>query len=280
MMSITGQQKLKNLFKVSTLAVLLAASSVVISGQQSFSQSAEQEEEWVVYDLDIKENGNIRYQFAVPYPVTWTQEDNTGGGEGPLIKVSDFFSPTDEEGDFVNVQIWIEVLSSGMGVEDYLDYSIDAYTSSEYEIESSDVGEYTLVGMPAYSFEVNYRDSDFGRQNMLEVGTIIGNKYAFTVTAFADSRIHEDYLPTIQQMINSIALSSGTGVGDTSAEDSGSEDAGNGTRLEGLQSLSERMRSAGGGGRNMTTGGDQIGSQGSIGGGNSRTLGGVFGGSQ
>jgi hypothetical protein len=202
----------------------------------------QQQGEWLVYE-------NATYGVRMLYPSTWTQEDTNSTQQG-LISVSEFFSPTEANGDYAFVEIYIEDLPPGMNVEDYLNASIDAYTSGDYQIISSGMGNFTLAGMPAYTLEATFTDSEFGPQNMLEVGTIIGNN-AYYIRYIVDPPIYQKYLLTIEQMISSIELSNDTAL---TGAPTGGEGGGGGDQLEGLQG--GIGRTPGAAGSNQTGGGE------------------------
>jgi hypothetical protein len=227
--TLLGQEKLKNQFRILCLSFLIAASSVMISGQQSFSQLVGQEDKWLPYSLQI-EDGNVVYEITIPYPSTWTQRDGSGE-EGGASKVADFISPITPMGDFAQLNVFVDNVAD-MDVEGYLETSIDYYRSLDHEIVSSDVGDFALAGMPTYTLESSFQLDEYGRQKMLEVGTIIGDS-AFYVNCIVDSPLYEEYLPTCEQMISLIELRSYTGMTNSPAGDLGS-----GSPLEGLRAAS------------------------------------------
>jgi YVTN family beta-propeller protein len=106
--------------------------------------------------------------------------------------------------------------TANMNIKDYLDARINDHTSTGYQVISSGIGNFTLAGMPAYTLGAT-SIYDFGTQNVLEVGTIFGDK-AYYLRYIVDSRIYQKYLPIIEEMINSIQLSSDMNVTGTSTE--------------------------------------------------------------
>jgi hypothetical protein len=165
-------------------------------------QQQQQGEDWLVYE-------NATYGVSISYPSSWTQQDGTDSQQG-LITVSDFLSPSEENGSFADVSIAIEDVSPSMSVEEYLNLSVDTYsqdpsTFPDFQLISSSMGDFSLLGMPAYSLEINYTDPEFGPLRMLEVGTIVDNK-AYYVQYNADVEIFDNHLQTAEEMISSMQL--------------------------------------------------------------------------
>jgi hypothetical protein len=67
------------------------------------------------------------------------------------------------------------------------------------------MGNFTLEGMPAYSFEAAYTDPEFGPQNMLEVGRTFDNR-GYYIQYFADPPIYQKYMPIVHRMIESFHI--------------------------------------------------------------------------
>ncbi|MGB6527090.1 MAG: hypothetical protein WBF33_03185 [Candidatus Nitrosopolaris sp.] len=74
-----------------------------------------------------------------------------------------------------------------------------------------------LAGKSAYMLIGTYQNPSFGLQKVMEIGTIIGDK-AYVVQYIADASRYSDYLPTVQKMIDSLAIkkSLGTSMPDNS----------------------------------------------------------------
>ncbi len=256
--SHTRQMLIRNLFKISSVTLLLAAFSAILSGQQSYSQSAGQQEDWLgqqsysqsagqqedwlVYTMTLElEDENAMYEITIPYPSSWTQRDGTETGtesDDGLFEVSDFVSPSTLAGDFVDCNVYIQVnIPSDMNGEDILDASIESYTSNNHQILSSSVGDVSLGHLPAYILETTYTSREYGQQSMLEVGTII-DEHLFFVQCIADTPIYANYLPVEVGMISGIEISRSSNAVDTSSQDIGVE-TGDGQGLQALQAVSE-----------------------------------------
>ena len=189
------------LFVRITLAIamsLLGGLSVGIA----YAQFQPQQGEWTLYQ-------NVTYGVSMLYPSNWTQQNSTGGEEDRFIYVSDFFSPEEAEGYFAYVTVVIDSMPNTTNIESYRNQSIDSYRQDpefqEFQLLSSTIGNFTLAGMPAYSFEIAYTDLEFGPQNGLEVGRIFDNR-VYYIQYFADTPIYQKYLPVVERMIESFQI--------------------------------------------------------------------------
>jgi serine/threonine-protein kinase len=180
-----------------TAMSLLGGLSVGIASAQFLQQG-----EWLLYQ-------NVTYGVSMLYPSNWTQQNGTGGEEDRFIYVSDFFSPEEADGYFAQVTVVIDSMPNTTNIESYRNQSIDSYRQDpefqEFQLLSSTIGNFTLAGMPAYSFEIAYTDLEFGPQNMLEVGRIFDNR-VYYIQYFADTPIYQKYLPIAERMIESFQI--------------------------------------------------------------------------
>jgi hypothetical protein len=150
-------------------------------------------------------------EFRMLYPSNWTQQNSIAATDGDdrFTVVSEFFSP--EEGDqyFVDVTIAIDSMPQTTSIISYRDQSIDLYRQDPnfkaFQLLSTSIGNFTLAGLPAYSFEITYGDPEFGPQHMLEVGRIFGDK-VYYIQYFADPPIYGKYFPIVQRMIESFEI--------------------------------------------------------------------------
>ena len=66
-----------------------------------------------------------------------------------------------------------------------------------------------LAGKPAYTIIGTYQKPLFGLQQIMEIGTIIGDK-AYSVQYIVDAPRYGDYLPIVQKMIDSLMIKKST----------------------------------------------------------------------
>ena len=163
----------------------------------------QQQEEWSL-------SQTATYGVSMRYPSNWTQQNSTVvAGDDRFVYISEFFSPEEADGYFAYVPIVIDGMPQSTNIEGYLNESIDILRQDQdfegLQVLSSSVGNFTLAGMPAYSFEIAYTDPEFGPQNMLEVGTIFDNR-VYYIQYFADLPIYQKYFPIVERMIESFQI--------------------------------------------------------------------------
>jgi hypothetical protein len=170
--------------------------------EEEQQQQQLQQGEWSLYQ-------NSTYGVSMLYPSNWTQQNSTGDADDRFIYVSGFISPEETDGQFVVVTIAIDSMPQTTSVQSYRGHSIDIYRQDpnfqEFQLLSSSMGNFTLAGMPAYSFEIIYTDLEFGPQRMLEVGRIFDNR-VYYIQYFADTPIYQKYLPIVERMIESFQI--------------------------------------------------------------------------
>jgi hypothetical protein len=183
--------------------VSIAAGSISNSSQVGGQVPPEQQQgEWSLYQ-------NVTYGVSMLYPSNWTQRNSTGGEDDRFISISEFLSPEEADGYFVYVTVAIDSMPNTTNIESYRNQSIDIYRQDpefqEFQLLSSTIGNFTLAGIPAYSFEIAYTDLEFGPQNVLEVGRIFDNR-VYYIQYFADPPIYQKYLPVVERMIESFQI--------------------------------------------------------------------------
>jgi hypothetical protein len=172
--------------------------------EEEQQQQQQQQGEWSPYQ-------NVTYGVSMLYPSNWTQHNSTEvvTEDDRFIVVSEFSSPEETDGYFALVVIAIDNMPRTTSMEGYLSQNIDIYRQDpnfqEFQLLSSSVGNFTLAGMPAYSFEIAYNDVEFGPQNMLEVGRIFDNR-GYYIQYFADTPIYQKYFPVAERMIESFQI--------------------------------------------------------------------------
>ena len=169
-------------------------------GMAYAQQPPQQLEEWSIYQ-------NATYGVRMLYPSNWTQQNSTVAvGDDRFILVSEFFSPEEADQYYVDVSISIDTMPQTTNIISYRDQSIDIYRRDpnfkDLQVLSASMGNFTLAGMPAYSFEITYTDPEFGPQNVLEVGRIFEDR-VYYIQYFADPPIYGKYFPIVERMIES-----------------------------------------------------------------------------
>jgi hypothetical protein len=187
---------LAHIILVTSLSLLGGLAVGIAYGQQ-------EQGEWPLYQ-------NVTYGVSMLYPSNWTQQNGTvAAGDNRFVLVSGFFSPKEANGNFAYVTIGIDRRPPTSDTLLYSTQSIDIYRRDpafqNFQLVSANIGNFSLAGMPAYSFEITYTDPEFGPQNMLEVGRIFDNR-VYSIEYFADPPIYQKYLPIVQRMIESFQI--------------------------------------------------------------------------
>jgi hypothetical protein len=137
---------------------------------------------------------------------------------GKLINIATFVSPTGQDSNpTADVSIYLDKLHNStttlnnyahfVALADYENNTnFHAFKLLELSTNSS-----ILAGKPAYTIIGTYQNPSFGLQQLMETGTIIGDK-VYSVQYIADAPRYADYLPTAQKMIDSLMINKSTGI--------------------------------------------------------------------
>jgi hypothetical protein len=156
---------------------------------------------------------NSTYGIHVEYPSDWTiQESNA---TGTLIKIATFVSPTGPDSDpTAGVSIYMDKLhNSTITLNNYahfvafVDYENKPSYFHAFKLLELSTNSSILAGKSAYTIIGTYQNPPFGLQQLMEVGTIIGDK-AYMIQYIADAPRYSDYLPAVQKMIGSMRITS------------------------------------------------------------------------
>jgi hypothetical protein len=222
------QKKLKSLFQLSFFTLLMVASLVVIPGaqQQSFSQSSEQDTDSATQSTDFLTYDNATYGITIQYPSNWLV-DNTDFPGDPLTQIVGFFSPLESRIDTYEERLWIaqeqQSFSEDFDLEQYAEQIVSNYNSTliDFSLDEIDTETATLGNNDSPAYRIVYTErlepEDIDLKT-LEIGTVIGDK-VYVVMYHAETARYDQYLPIIEEMINSIELSDSEVVdSDASAE--------------------------------------------------------------
>jgi hypothetical protein len=225
---MSQQKKLKSLFQLSFFTLLMVASLVVIPGaqQQSFSQSSEQDTDSATQSTDYLTYDNATYGITIQYPSNWLV-DNTDFPGDPLTQIVGFFSPLESRIDTYEERLWIaqeqQSFSEDFDLEQYAEQIVSNYNSTliDFSLDEIDTETATLGNNDSPAYRIVYTErlepEDIDLKT-LEIGTVIGDK-VYVVMYHAETARYDQYLPIIEEMINSIELSDSEVVdSDASAE--------------------------------------------------------------
>jgi hypothetical protein len=222
------QKKLKTLFQLSFFTLLMTASSVVVmSGQQqqSFSQLSEQDTNSATQSPDFLTYDNATYGITIQYPSNWIVDITDFPGD-PLTQIVGFFSPFESRVDTYEERLWIaqeqQSFSEDFDLAQYAEQIVSNYNSTlndfsldEIDTETARLGNndnpaYRLV----YTERLQPENIDL---KTLEIGTVIEDK-VYVVMYHAETAKYDQYLPIIEEMINSVELNDSGVVSDAPAE--------------------------------------------------------------
>ncbi len=103
------------------------------------------------------------------YPSDWLLTGGAAGEDGRFVTVSNLYSP--EETDWAYVFMAIDNMPTNL--ESSLNDTINAYNQDpfvrDFQVLSTSMNNFTLAGMPAYTLEATYTDTELGQQYLLAV---------------------------------------------------------------------------------------------------------------
>jgi hypothetical protein len=195
----------------------MVASLVVTSGgklQEAFSQSSEQDDNSATQSTDFLTYDNATYGVTIQYPSNWLV-DNTDFPGDPLTQIVGFFSPLESRVDTYEERLWIaqeqQSFSEDFDLEQYAEQIVSNYNSTliDFSLDEIDTETATLGNNDSPAYRIVYSErlqpEDIDLKT-LEIGTVIGDK-VYVVMYHAETERYEQYLPIIEEMINSIELS-------------------------------------------------------------------------
>jgi hypothetical protein len=224
---MSQQKKLKSLFQLSFFTLLMVASLVVIPGaqQQSFSQSSEQDTNSATQSTDFLTYDNATYGVTIQYPSNWLVETTDFPGD-PLTHIVGFFSPLESRVDTYEERLWIiqeqQSFSEDFDLAQYAEQIVSNYhsTLTDFSLDEIDMETARLGNNDSPAYRMVYTER-LQPENIdlktLEIGTLIGDK-VYIIMYHAETTRYDQYLPIIEEMINSVQLSDSEIDSDASAE--------------------------------------------------------------
>jgi hypothetical protein len=152
---------------------------------------------------------NSSYGIELQYPSNWQIDDVDTDNDG-TIDIAGFISPFEDRFDLYKERLWLSldtVPDENLTLEQYSHQVInhDGKHIQGFRLLYNNSDNSVLAGHPAYRF-VNVRTSDDGTiLKQMEIGTKIGNK-VYYLDYFAQEEKYAEFLPIIQEMINSFQL--------------------------------------------------------------------------
>jgi hypothetical protein len=176
-----------------------AGTATTIQERQRQQQLQPEQVEWLQYE-------NATFGVGMLYPSDWLQTGGAAGEDGRFVTVSNFYSP--EETDWAYVFTAIDNMPTNLGSS--LNDTINAYDQDpfvrDFKVLSTSMNNFTLAGMPAYTLEATYTDTELGPQHLLAVEAIIDNK-GYAIQYIASPQTYQQYFPIAERMIESFEIS-------------------------------------------------------------------------
>jgi hypothetical protein len=220
---IKEQKKLKTVFQLSFFTLSMIASSVAISGgmeQHAFSQLSEQDNNnSATQSPGFLTYTNATYGVTIQYPSNWTV-DNTEFPGDPLTQIVGFFAPFESRIDAYAERLWIaqeqQSFSEDFDLAQYAEQIVSNYNSTltDFNLDEIDTQTARLGNNDSPAYRIVYTERlqpDNIDLKTLEIGTVIEDK-VYIITYHAETARYEQYLPIIEEMINSIELSDSAAV--------------------------------------------------------------------
>ena len=165
---------------------------------QEEQQQQPQEVEWLQYE-------NATYGVRMLYPSDWLLTGGATGEDGRFVTVSYLYSP--EETDWAYVFVAIDNMPTNL--ESSLNDTINAYNQDpfvrDFQVLSTSMNNFTLAGMPAYTLEATYTDTELGQRYVLVVEAIVGGK-GYGIQYIASPQTYQQYFPIVERMIESFEI--------------------------------------------------------------------------
>ena len=176
-----------------------AGTANTIQERQRQQQLQPEQVEWLQYE-------NATYGVGMLYPSDWLQTGGAAGEDGRFVTISNFYSP--EETYWAYVFTGIDNMPTNL--ESSLNDTINAYNQDpfvrDFQVVSTSMNNFTLAGMPAYTLEATYTDTELGPQHLLAVEAIIDNK-GYAIQYIASPQTYQQYFPIAERMIESFEIS-------------------------------------------------------------------------
>ncbi len=168
---------------------------VVLGGWVLIKQRATEPE----IELSLYENSS--YSFALDYPTTWSSQNRDDFFASGVV----FFSPLEEDSDQFKerVSILVENLASDSSLEQYTEQSLVEIK----RLSDPNIGEAqaTNLGKEA-GRQILYRGEESGTPVQRMQAWAVKDNQAYVITYTAEPESYERYLPAVEKMIESFAI--------------------------------------------------------------------------
>jgi hypothetical protein len=152
---------------------------------------------------------NSSLGVEIQYPSNWQVIDGRNDNDG-VLEIAGFISGFEDRVDRYKDRLWVSLdtlPNQNMSLKEYSEEVIKQYGDSlqDFTLLDNDTDSAILAGHPAYRLVyTNTLENDIPLKQM-EIGTKVGEKIYF-LTYYAEVEKYHDFLPVIQEMINSFEI--------------------------------------------------------------------------
>jgi hypothetical protein len=184
--------------------------SIETTSQEEVTKFQEKTSEHIIPNqVNFSKYENLIYLVSMRYPSSWqlVEGDDDNDGVNDIVR---FTSPYEDRFDTYKERISVSrdnLPLKNMTLEEYSNEVINHYNESSqgFGLLDHDSDTMILAGHPAYRF-INTRTLDDGMIiKQMEIGTAIGDK-VYYLDYYAEEDRYADFLPVIQEMINSFQI--------------------------------------------------------------------------
>lgn len=161
---------------------------------------------WGILSMSTSTYDNRTYGVRVQYPSGWVIEQSNISSVP--IDVATFFSTNGNPKPTAEISIYVDTLhNSTTKLDNYAHHSLNGYKYfSAFKLLRLNTN-YVLARTSAYELVGTYEDPSSGLQKLMGIGTIIGDQ-VYIIQYIVDAPRYSDYLPNVQQMIDSLQIKS------------------------------------------------------------------------
>lgn len=140
-------------------------------------------------------------EFGIKHPITWqlVEEDPYDTRNGIRI-LSNYENSTDDIQE--NLRLWREPLAPRKDLNEFVSTRVNTYISSLNASKIAKDFNATDAAQPVYEVKYNYLDQHIGETTAME-RLIVYNDMVYVIRYTAEPSEFDDYLPTIERMIDS-----------------------------------------------------------------------------
>ena len=159
---------------------------------------------------DLSTYTNSSYGVRIQYPSQWETINGENGNVDGIIDVAGFLSPFQYRLDNYREKFWISfenLRAENISLEGYSRDLIDYKNSTlqDFDLIDYNTDSNILAGYPAYRLVYSETLEDGIVIKEMETGAIVGDR-VYYLTYFAEDEKYADFLPVIQDMINSFSI--------------------------------------------------------------------------